>query len=62
LTFDHFGTRGVRPTLLAVSDAMPSTALPNRLIMNVTDPRQCVMTCSRRSAPTCRRMMSIAGG
>ena len=61
-SFDQPGTRGVSATLLTVMLAMPSIALPYRLIISVTLPRQCPIMCRRRSGPTCSRMMSIAGG
>jgi len=41
--------------------AMSFTTPPYRLIMNVTDPRQCAITCTRRS-PMCRRSSAIAAG
>ena len=61
LSFDHFGTRGVSPTLLATRLEMPVTCLANRLIMNVTEPRQCAITCSGR-VPMCSRTIRTAGG
>jgi hypothetical protein len=41
--------------------AMPSTALPNRLIVNETEPRQWQITWMRRS-PMRSRIVAIAAG
>ena len=60
-SFDQNGTRGVSPTLLATRLEMPVTALPNRLIMKLTEPRQCAITCSGR-VPMCSRTIRTAGG
>ena len=61
-TRDQFGTRGVRPALLAMTLVMPSTAPPNRLIRNDTEPRQCAITWIRRPSPTTLRSVRSAAG
>ncbi len=49
---DHGFTLGVSETLLEMTLVMPSTALPKRLIMNETEPRQWQTTWTRRPWPT----------
>ena len=52
---DHFGMRGVSATLFEITLEMPVVALPNKLIMNDTEPRQWQITWMRAFGAQLRR-------